>query len=110
MTADALLPLLKSTFGCDAFRERQAEVVGRVMAGARTLAVMPTGAGKSLTYQLPAVALDGCVAVVSPLIALMHDRLRGARAPGIPAPPWTSADGGGAEPRQGSRDGGLALL
>src|SRR3546814_12449186 len=83
MTADALLPLLKSTFGFDAFRERQAEVVGRVMAGARTLAVMPTGAGKSLTYQLPAVALDGCVVVVSPLIALMHDQLRGARAAGI---------------------------
>ena len=69
MTADALLPLLKSTFGFDAFRGKQAEVVARAMAGERTLAVMPTGAGKSLTYQLPAVALDGCVVVVSPLIA-----------------------------------------
>ena len=76
-------PLLKSTFGFDAFRGRQADVVDRVMARERTLAVMPTGAGKSLTYQLPAVALDGCVVVVSPLIALMHDQLRGARAAGI---------------------------
>ena len=66
-SADALLPLLKSTFGYDAFRGRQAEVLDRIMAGHNTLAVMPTGAGKSLTYQLPAVALDGCVVVVSPL-------------------------------------------
>src|SRR3546814_711027 len=79
---DALLPLLKSTFGFDHFRGRQADVVARVMAAEHTLAVMPTGAGKSLTYQLPAVALDGCVVVVSPLIALMHAQLRGARAVG----------------------------
>src|SRR3546814_4048902 len=92
MTADALLPLLKSTFGFDAFRGKQAEVDARVMAGERTLAVMPTGAGKSLTYQLPAVALDGCVVVVSQLIALMHDQLRGARAAGIRARSWTGAD------------------
>lgn len=110
MTADALLPLLKSTFGFDAFRGRQAEVVGRVMAGARTLAVMPTGAGKSLTYQLPAVALDGCVVVVSPLIALMHDQLRGARAAGIRAASLTSVDADFADTRQAYRDGQLDLL
>ena len=110
MSADALLPLLKSTFGFDAFRGRQADVVDRVMAGARTLAVMPTGAGKSLTYQLPAVALDGCVVVVSPLIALMHDQLRGARAAGIRAASLTSVDADGAETRQRYRDGELDLL
>ena len=110
MSADALLPLLKSTFGFDAFRGRQADVVTRVMAGERTLAVMPTGAGKSLTYQLPAVALDGCVVVVSPLIALMHDQLRGARAAGIRAASLTSVDADGAETRQRYRDGGLDLL
>ncbi len=108
--ADALLPLLKSTFGYDAFRGRQAEVVGRVMAGQSTLAVMPTGAGKSLTYQLPAVALNGCVIVVSPLIALMHDQLRGARAAGIRAASLTSADVDQAETRQAYRDGALDLL
>lgn len=110
MTADALLPLLKSTFGFDHFRGRQAEVVDRVMAGSRTLAVMPTGAGKSLTYQLPAVALNGCVVVVSPLIALMHDQLRGARAAGIRAASLTSVDSDGAEVRQRYRDGDLDLL
>jgi ATP-dependent DNA helicase RecQ len=110
MTADALLPLLKSTFGFDAFRGKQAEVVGRVMAGERTLAVMPTGAGKSLTYQLPAVALGGCVVVVSPLIALMHDQLRGARAAGIRAASLTSVDADFADTRQAYRDGQLDLL
>lgn len=110
MSADALLPLLKSTFGFDAFRGRQGEVVGRVMAGERTLAVMPTGAGKSLTYQLPAVALNGCVVVVSPLIALMHDQLRGARAAGIRAASLTSVDADWADTRQAYRDGQLDLL
>ncbi len=110
MSADVLLPLLKSTFGFDHFRGRQADVVTRVMAGERTLAVMPTGAGKSLTYQLPAVALDGCVVVVSPLIALMHDQLRGARAAGIRAASLTSVDADGAETRQRYRDGELDLL
>jgi ATP-dependent DNA helicase RecQ len=110
MSADALLPLLKSTFGFDAFRGRQAEVVDRVMARERTLAVMPTGAGKSLTYQLPAVALNGCVVVVSPLIALMHDQLRGARAAGIRAASLTSVDADWAETRQAYRDGQLDLL
>lgn len=110
MSATALLPLLKSTFGFDHFRGRQADVVDRVMARERTLAVMPTGAGKSLTYQLPAVALDGCVVVVSPLIALMHDQLRGARAAGIRAASLTSVDFDGAEVRQAYRDGTLDLL
>lgn len=110
MTAAALLPLLKSTFGFDHFRGRQGEVVDRVMAGERTLAVMPTGAGKSLTYQLPAVALPGCVVVVSPLIALMHDQLRGARAAGIRAAALTSVDADFAETRQRYRDGDLDLL
>jgi ATP-dependent DNA helicase RecQ len=110
MSADALLPLLKSTFGFDHFRGRQGAVVDRVMSGARTLAVMPTGAGKSLTYQLPAVALDGCVVVVSPLIALMHDQLRGARAAGIRAASLTSVDADFAETRQAYRDGQLDLL
>ncbi|MBL8649290.1 MAG: DNA helicase RecQ [Sphingopyxis sp.] len=110
MSANALLPLLKSTFGFDHFRGRQGEVVDRVMAGERTLAVMPTGAGKSLTYQLPAVALPGCVVVVSPLIALMHDQLRGARAAGIRAASLTSVDADFAETRQRYRDGDLDLL
>jgi len=88
----AALEALHSTFGFSTFRGVQEDVVARVLAGRSTLAVMPTGAGKSLTYQLPAVLLDGCCVVVSPLIALMHDQLRSARANGIRAATLTSAD------------------
>lgn len=66
--------------------------MSRVLAGQSTLAVMPTGAGKSLTYQLPAVMMPGTCVVVSPLIALMHDQLRSATANGIRAATLTSVD------------------
>jgi hypothetical protein len=79
VTAAALLDQLHTTFGFSAFRGVQDQVVGRVMAGQSTLAVMPTGAGKSLTYQLPAVMMPGTCVVISPLIALMHDQLRSPR-------------------------------
>ena len=88
----AVAEALHATFGFNAFRGVQDQVVGRVLAGQSTLAVMPTGAGKSLTYQLPATMLAGTCVVVSPLIALMHDQLRGARANGIRAAALTSAD------------------
>ena len=86
------LETLHATFGFSAFRGVQEDVVRRVMAGRSTLAVMPTGAGKSLTYQLPAVMLPGTCVVISPLIALMHDQLRSATANGIRAATLTSAD------------------
>ena len=92
MTSPDLLEKLHDTFGFSAFRGVQDQVVGRVMAGRSTLAVMPTGAGKSLTYQLPAVTLPGTCVVISPLIALMHDQLRSAEANGIRAASLTSAD------------------
>src|SRR3954469_5890215 len=84
--------ILKQTFGFDAFRGVQEQVIGRVLAGQHTLAVMPTGAGKSLCYQLPALARDGTALVISPLIALMHDQIRSAEAFGIHAASLTSAD------------------
>ena len=84
--------ILKSTFGFDSFRGVQEQVVERVMAGKDTLGVMPTGAGKSLCYQLPALAREGTALVVSPLIALMHDQIRAAQALGIRAASLTSAD------------------
>ena len=84
--------ILKQTFGFDSFRGVQEEVVGRVLSGAPTLAVMPTGAGKSLCYQLPALVRDGTALVISPLIALMHDQIRSANAIGIRAASLTSAD------------------
>ena len=92
MTSPTILDTLHATFGFSAFRGVQDQVVERVLAGKSTLAVMPTGAGKSLTYQLPAVALEGTCVVVSPLIALMHDQLRSAAANGIRAASLTSAD------------------
>ena len=107
---DALLPLLKSTFGFDSFRGRQADVLERVMAGRSTLAVMPTGAGKSLCYQLPAVANEGTTVVISPLIALMHDQLRSAEAVGIRAATLTSADANQMETAARLRSGELDLL
>ena len=86
------LHILNETFGFPAFRGVQEQVIGRVMAGAHTLAVMPTGAGKSLCYQVPAIARAGTALVVSPLIALMHDQIRSATAFGIRAASLTSAD------------------
>ncbi len=87
-----ILEALHTTFGFTAFRGVQEQVVTRVLAGQSTLAVMPTGAGKSLTYQLPAVMQAGTCVVISPLIALMHDQLRSAAANGIRAASLTSAD------------------
>jgi ATP-dependent DNA helicase RecQ len=83
---------LQKTFGFTGFRGVQQQVVERILSGQSTLAIMPTGAGKSLTYQLPATMLPGTCVVISPLIALMHDQLRSARANGIRAASLTSAD------------------
>ena len=102
--------VLRTTFGFPDFRGVQADVVSRVLAGRRTLAIMPTGAGKSLTYQLPAVMLEGTCLVVSPLIALMHDQLRAAEAVGIRAATLTSADDNRDETIRRFRDGRLDLL
>jgi ATP-dependent DNA helicase RecQ len=101
---------LHALFGFRDFRGRQAEVVARVLAGQSTLAVMPTGAGKSLTYQLPATMLDGTCVVISPLIALMHDQLRSARANGIRAATLTSQDADWRETVDAYRAGELDLL
>ncbi len=102
--------ILKTVFGFDTFRGVQAAVVDRVMAGQDTLAVMPTGAGKSLCYQLPALARDGTALVISPLIALMHDQIRAADAMGIRAASLTSADGNRQDTIERFRRGDLDLL
>ncbi len=75
--------ILKSTFGFDAFRPGQAGVISALMGGEHVLAVMPTGAGKSLCYQVPALLLDGVTVVVSPLVALMDNQVAGLRANGV---------------------------
>src|SRR5918993_4029557 len=76
---------LRETFGFAALRPGQDEVLAAVLAGADVLAVMPTGAGKSLCYQLPAVVEGGLTLVVSPLIALMRDQVAQMSAFGVPA-------------------------
>ena len=106
----APLDVLHTTFGYPGFRGRQAEVIDRVMAGEHSLAVMPTGAGKSLCYQIPALCREGTALVISPLIALMHDQVRSAEAAGIKAAALTSADDNRDETIRRFRDGDLDLL
>ena len=106
----SVLGQLREVFGFDGFRGSQKMVVSRVLDGQSTLAVMPTGAGKSLTYQLPATMLEGTCVVISPLIALMHDQLRSARANGIRAATLTSADDDWRETMDAYRSGALDLL
>ena len=77
--------LLHQRFGFSDFRPAQRQVIDRVMAGESVLAVMPTGSGKSLCYQLPALALPGLTLVVSPLISLMKDQVDHLDHLGLPA-------------------------
>ena len=104
------LQILRNTFGFQHFRGVQEKVIDRVMAGRHGLAVMPTGAGKSLCYQVPALARHGTALVISPLIALMHDQIRAAEAFGIQAAALTSADHNRAETIERLKAGALNLL
>ena len=76
---------LRKHFGFDDFREGQRDVIGSILEGKDAVVVMPTGSGKSLCYQLPAMILDGATLVVSPLIALMKDQVDALRARDLPA-------------------------
>jgi len=77
--------VLKRYFGYDSFREGQAEVISAVLDGRDALGIMPTGAGKSLCFQIPAIILPGITLIVSPLISLMRDQVQSLTAGGIPA-------------------------
>ena len=92
--AATLHKALKAHFGFTAFRQGQIEIINDAMAGRDVLAVMPTGGGKSLCFQLPALLLPGLTLVVSPLIALMQDQVRQLLANGIEAGLLNSAQTG----------------
>ncbi len=85
MSADRLLETLRTTFGHSEFRQGQREIIQGILEGRDVIAVMATGSGKSLCYQLPALLTEGTTIVVSPLIALMKDQLDGLQANRIAA-------------------------
>src|SRR5437868_460462 len=83
--APPLLPLLKQYFGFTSFRPLQEEIIRDALAGKDVFALLPTGGGKSLCFQLPSLARSGLTVVISPLIALMKDQVDGMQASGVSA-------------------------
>ena len=79
------LAILKTVFGYDTFRGRQQEIIAHAIAGNHAFVLMPTGGGKSLCYQIPALARPGIGLVISPLIALMEDQVAALRQAGVKA-------------------------
>jgi ATP-dependent DNA helicase RecQ len=108
----ALLPLLKQSFGFDSFRPLQEEIIRDALAGRDVFALLPTGGGKSLCFQLPALARDGLTVVVSPLISLMKDQVDALQASGIAATFLNStlSASEAAQRTQGLRNGEYKLL
>ncbi|AXC49176.1 DNA helicase RecQ [Paracoccus suum] len=104
--------LLREVWGFDAFRPGQQEIVEAVAAGRDVLAIMPTGGGKSLCFQLPALMRDGVTLVISPLIALMRDQVGALKASGVAAGALTSGhtEAESDEVFSALRDGSLKLL
>src|SRR5260221_13955434 len=83
--ADPALAILRSVFGYPSFRGQQAEIIAHVIEGGDALVLMPTGGGKSLCFQIPALVRPGVGIVVSPLIALMKDQVDALRQAGVRA-------------------------
>src|SRR5437868_8841028 len=114
MTADVppLLSLLKQYFGFTSFRPLQEEIIHDALAGKDVFALLPTGGGKSLCFQLPALARPGLTVVVSPLIALMKDQVDAMQASGVAATFLNSSlESGAARARlNGLNDVEFALL
>ncbi len=109
---DPVLRLLKEVFGYDSFRQHQEDIIRHVVAGGDAFVLMPTGGGKSLCYQLPALVRPGTAIVVSPLIALMKDQVDALRANGVSAACLNSsiAESEAREVKELFRSGALDLL
>jgi len=112
VSASEIRAALREHWGFDAFRPGQEDIVATLLSGRHVLGVMPTGAGKSLCYQLPALLLPGVALVVSPLIALMKDQVDQLRARGVPAAYLNSTLGLDEQMRvlEDARSGRLKLL
>jgi ATP-dependent DNA helicase RecQ len=93
MSVEILHQTLKTYFGFDTFRPHQEEIICHVLTGGHALVIMPTGGGKSICYQLPALCKEGFALVISPLISLMNDQVRSLRANGIAAGAFHSGTG-----------------
>jgi ATP-dependent DNA helicase RecQ len=109
---DNALEVLRHVFGYSAFRGKQAQIIEQVASGGDALVLMPTGGGKSLCYQIPALLRPGCGVVVSPLIALMQDQVAALRQAGVEAAFLNStlSAAEAAEVERSLRDGTLKLL
>src|SRR4026208_818392 len=106
------LELLKSQFGYSSFRLQQEAVISAVLQKKDTFVLMPTGAGKSLCYQIPALIFDGLTVVISPLIALMKDQVDALRSNGVEAAFLNSSQTAAeqVEVFRGVRSGNVKLL
>jgi len=106
------LGILKRFFGYDSFRPNQSEIINNTMAGRDSLVLMPTGGGKSLCYQIPALMMEGTAVVVSPLISLMQDQVDALNANGIAAAALNSSNDFNADTiiRRKCVDGDLKLI
>jgi ATP-dependent DNA helicase RecQ len=111
-TREPLLTLLKKYWGYPDFRPRQEAIIRSVVEGRDTLAILTTGSGKSLCYQLPAMYLGGLTVVISPLLALMKDQVDALNARGIPAAAWTGLldSAGRSRIETAMREGRLRIL